>query len=133
MSRSVNLKRKEAVKRISVKGYLLETCPDKFRFGKDRETLIYKDNPDYVVYRDHAYIFTDDEKHPRRDNIDVLQDIFGYGFVEAVEELERWAIKHNILKQEDQEPVELIEPPSEDYNNGFMIIPDGIDKVEDID
>ena len=35
MSKGVNRKRLEQCKKISVKGYLLETHPDMFRFGKD--------------------------------------------------------------------------------------------------
>ena len=99
MFKGVNKKRLEQCKKISVKGYLLETHPDMFRFGKDHACLIKKDNPDYVVYSDHAYVFTDGEKYPRRDNIDVLCDLFGYGFIEAVEQLEAWAIKHNIIEE----------------------------------
>lgn len=46
------------------------------RYGLSDRTLC---NPDYVIYHDHAYVFTDGEKYPRRDNIDVLQDYLGMG------------------------------------------------------
>nr|MCR5409701.1 hypothetical protein [Lachnospiraceae bacterium] len=110
---------------ISIKGYLLENHPDMFRFGKDRVTIIKKDNPDYVVYSDHAYVFTDNEKYPRRDNIDVLRDLFGYDFIEAVEHLEAWAEKHNIIKTESEAP----DQESEELD--LMFIPDHIDDFID--
>lgn len=123
MSNGVNQKRLEQCKKISIKGYLLENHSDMFRFGKDRQTLIRKDNPDYVVYHDHAYVFTDGEKFPRRDNIDVLQDLFGYGFIDAVEHLEAWAGKHNILPEGAG--------GTEDLEENLMYIPDGIDDFSD--
>ena len=125
MSNGVNQKRLEQCKKISIKGYLLENHSDMFRFGKDRQTLIRKDNPDYVVYHDHAYVFTDGEKYPRRDNIDVLQDLFGYGFVDAVEHLEAWARKHNIISESSGD--------AENSETGFMFIPEGIGDIDDID
>lgn len=141
MSNGVNQKRLEQCKKISVKGYLLENHPELFRFGKDRATLIRKDNPDYVIYHDHAYVFTDGEKYPRRDNIDVLQDLFGYGFIDAVEHLEAWASKHNIITtDQNSNPVERMKRLDSidasmcdgDEIPTLMNIPDGIDDVIDI-
>lgn len=134
MSYGVNKQRLEQCKKISVKGYLLENHPDLFRFGKDRQTLIKKDNPDYVVYHDHAFIFTDGKQYPRRDNIDVLQDLFGYGFIEAVEHLEEWASKHNIIQDDKiSNPVESSLSPTDKGSitgdENLMYIPDGIDDV----
>lgn len=97
MSNGINKHRLERCKKISIKGYLIDKHPDMFRFGKNKLTLIKKDNSDYVVYDDHAFVFTDNVSHPRRDNIDVMQDLFGYGFIEAVEELERWAFAKHVI------------------------------------
>ena len=109
----VNKRRLEECKSICIKDYLLDNHPELFRYGKDGLSLIKKDNPDYVVYEDHAYIFTDNEPYPRRDNIDVLQDLFGYSFIDAVETLEKWACKRTISNKDDN-------------SNGFMLIPDNI-------
>ena len=85
-----------------------------------------------MIFHDHAYIFTDGIKFPRRDNIDVLQDLFGYSFTEAVEELEAWAEKHNILTEETKEPEVLkVMVDSIDNIDDLIDIPDGIDLVVD--
>ena len=110
MSNGVNKARLEKCKCISVKDYLFFKDPDKYRLSKDGQSLIYKSNPDYVIYDNHGYIFTDGCTHPRRDNIDVIRDMYGYGFIEAVEVLEKW--------QASQTPAD---------DDGFMTIPDGID------
>ncbi len=128
MANGVNKKRLERCKKISIKAYLLETHPDMFRFGKNKFTLILKDNPDYVVYSDHAYNFGDNVSHPRRDNIDVLNDLFGYGFISAVEELEMWARKHNLIDDasttSEEETVQDSEINLDMFDNIFSNVPD---------
>ena len=114
MSNGVNRARLEKCKCIPIKDYLLSNDADKFRISRDGQSLIYKANPDYVIYDNHGYVFTDGYTHPRRDNIDVICDIYGYGFIQAVEALENWQASHT---------------PADD--NGFMDIPDGIDFVTD--
>lgn len=91
MSRGVNKSRLEKVKQISVKGYLLSKHPELFRSSQNNTSLILKNNSDYVIYDDHAFNFGDGISFPRRDNIDILQDLFGLGFIQAVEELETWS------------------------------------------
>lgn len=56
--------------------------------------------------------------------------MFGYGFIEAVEQLEAWAIKHNIIEDENEHPVfKDIGDGQTDENDGLMFIPDGIDEM----
>ena len=91
MSRGINKSRLEKAKQINVKNYLLDKHPDMFRYGKNNATLILKSNSDYVIYDDHAFNFADNISFPRRDNIDILQDLFDFEFIQAVEELEMWS------------------------------------------
>lgn len=119
--KGVNKERLEQCKTISIKDYLQDTHPDLFRLSKNKDRLICINNSDYVVYDDHGYIFTKGIKYPRRDNIDVIQDLLGLSFIEAVEELEAWSNKS--ISTSDKTSNEEVD------TSGFMIIPDHIDDV----
>lgn len=130
MSKGYNKNELSKIKKIDVIGYILETQPNDFT-QKDNGSLVYKKNPDFVIYKDtdgttHGFDFGDNVPHPYKDNIGVLQYCCSYPFLIACKELKKWAISHGSW--------EVLTPPEPSCTNdtGFMFIPDGIDELSKV-
>lgn len=113
------------IKEIDVIDYLLHHHPAKFNYNKEKQQLIYKANPDFIIYKEddgitHGYDFNRNVSHPYKDNIGVLQYCLNMTFLEACNTLVRYA--------KDKGNWKVVEDVC---NDGMMIIPDGIDNVID--
>lgn len=93
----IGVSRKEITElnKINLKEYLLDTDKDNFR-ERNNETIIYKKNNSLVIWKDHSYDFGT-TKHPYKDVIGTLREIYDYSFMETIELLRDYKIQQDII------------------------------------
>ena len=133
--KGISLERIDYVKDIDLIQYVIDKYNGLF-YQRQNGELVYKANRSLVIYKDHAYDFSV-TRHAYKDSIYVERLLGGSSFVEAIERIEAW--KHSKAAQEGQcfslnifNNLSSSQTDAYTQEDGFMIIPDGIEEVTDL-